>query len=222
VIHLYAFARHLRALPAERGLDGASLESCAVQGASAVVSRFEEAETGASQAALVQHGLVVEALLERADSVLPVRFGQRFHDEADLRAAARRLRPELGARLEALAGCVEVAIRVVDRSTVAPPPVHANMDGAAYMRAKLETLSARDDLVGALHGPLERAAAASVVSQAGTCEVVHEAAYLVRRESIRDFTGVVDRYVARHPGLTVLCTGPWAPYSFAGGTEAVL
>jgi gas vesicle protein GvpL/GvpF len=221
VIHLYAFARNLRGLPPERGLDGVPLESRAVEGATAVVSRVEAPESGASQAALVQHGLVVEAVLERADSVVPVRFGQRFHDDADLRAAARRLRPGLGTRLGAVEGCVEVGIRVVDRSPVAPLPETGNTDGTAYMRARLETLSARDGLVRALHVPLERRAAACVVSKGGAREVVHEAAYLVRRESIGGFTAVVDRFVARHPGLTVLCTGPWAPYSFAGETTQV-
>jgi hypothetical protein len=217
VIHLYAIARNLRGLPTEPGFDCAPLETVEVDGATAVVSRTEAPTTEASRAALVRHGLVVEALVERADGVLPVRFGQRFRDANDLRTAVRRLRPEAGARLDRLEGCVEVGVRVVDR-TPSPSPSKAD-DGASYMQEKLETMRARDCLVRALSAPLARRAAASVLAKQGLREVVHEAAYLVRRESVGDFTGVVDRYVARNPGLTVLCTGPWAPHSFAGETE---
>jgi hypothetical protein len=41
------------------------------------------------------------------------------------------------------------------------------------------------------------------------------AAYLVDRDAIGAFTRLVARLDDRHPGLQLLCTGPWPPYSFA-------
>jgi Gas vesicle synthesis protein GvpL/GvpF len=41
------------------------------------------------------------------------------------------------------------------------------------------------------------------------------AAYLVPVESVEAFRGVFNDVVAAHPELTLVCTGPWPPYSFA-------
>ena len=41
------------------------------------------------------------------------------------------------------------------------------------------------------------------------------AAYLVDREAVEGFVGLVRRLQAAHEDLRILCTGPWPPYSFA-------
>jgi hypothetical protein len=214
MIHLYAFASNLTALPAERGIGGGSLETLAVEDADAVVSRVPKPDV--SQEAILQHGLVVEALVDRCDGVVPARFGERFADDEALRAAVERLRPSVGERLRDLDGCVEIAVRVLDaREPDSPSPT----DGRGYMRAKLGELHERDAVAEALHVPLEREARASIVTPPRAGAVVHEGAYLVRRTGLDSFQERVDRYAGAHPELTVLCTGPWAPYSFAAGTE---
>ena len=218
MIHLYAFAKNLRSLPVERGVEGSPLEVCEVEGATAVVSRLQATPLQTTHEALIRHGLVVEALLDHADSLLPVRFGERFDDEDGIAAAARRLRPDVRSRLDRLEGCVEVGVRVVDRRRQ-EPVVHAP-DGTGYMHAQLELSRARDRMVSALHAPLDENASASAVGAPGAGGVVHTASYLVRRDAVPAFTRLVDGYAATHPQLTVVCTGPWAPYSFAGEAEA--
>jgi gas vesicle protein GvpL/GvpF len=216
VIHLYAFARNLRGLPAQAGIGGRPLESLAVDGSTAIVSRVPTADGEVAQEAVVRHGLVVEAVLDRCDGIVPVRFGERFADEAALRAATARLRPSLDTRLRRLDGCVEIAVRVVDSRAVDPPSA---TDGTGYMAAKLGELRERDAVVEALHQPLEHEARASIVAAPRVGNLVHEGAYLVRRTGLRRFQDRVDRYAGEHPELTVVCTGPWAPYSFAAGVE---
>jgi hypothetical protein len=49
---------------------------------------------------------------------------------------------------------------------------------------------------------------------------VSESAYLVPRASVAAVRGLVDRFAAEHPEATVVCTGPWAPYSFAEERDA--
>jgi hypothetical protein len=41
------------------------------------------------------------------------------------------------------------------------------------------------------------------------------AAYLVQRTRLDELRAVVDAFAERHRDLTVVCTGPWAPFSFA-------
>jgi hypothetical protein len=216
VIHLYAFASNLRGLPAQAGIAGCPLESLVVDCSTAVVSRAPTADGDVSEEAVVRHGLVVEAVLDRCDGIVPARFGERFADEAALRAAAARLRPSLSERLRRLEGCVEIAVRVVDPRDVDPPSA---TNGTGYMAAKLGELHERDAIMEALHHPLEYEACASIVATPRAGKLVHEGAYLVRRAGLGRFRARVDRYAGEHPELTVVCTGPWAPYTFADGVE---
>jgi hypothetical protein len=47
-----------------------------------------------------------------------------------------------------------------------------------------------------------------------------DTAYLVERSEVGALRETVDRFAATHPDVSVVCTGPWAPYSFAGGAGA--
>jgi hypothetical protein len=196
VIRLYAFTLGQRELP---DVSGAALATCELGSLTAVVGR-----SGSEDA--VRHGLVVEALLDFADSVLPVRFGQEFEDEQALSRAVAAKRGALEAALADLRGCVEIGVRVLRDDDPAPA---AAADGAAYMRA----LADREAATAGLHRALLGYARASVA--AGPLRLRQDTGYLVRRDTVPEFTRAVDAYVATHPELTVLCTGPWAPYSFA-------
>jgi putative intracellular protease/amidase len=47
----------------------------------------------------------------------------------------------------------------------------------------------------------------------------HAAAYLVRNEERPAFESALAGFVEAHPDVTVVCTGPWAPYTFAEATS---
>lgn len=158
--------------------------------------------TGAAEPDPLRHGLVVESLLESTDAVLPVRFGERFATEADLAAAVEPRLEALERQLDHVAGCVEVGVRVVPRAE----PVDRD-DGAAYMRVRLHEQLAADEV----HRRLAAQARDSV-------QTSRDADYLVGRMEVGDFTLAVQELVESHPGLDILCTGPWAPYNFAAAT----
>jgi hypothetical protein len=40
------------------------------------------------------------------------------------------------------------------------------------------------------------------------------AAYLVERDAVESFAAAVARLQKANIGLSILCTGPWPPYSF--------
>jgi hypothetical protein len=190
VIELYAFVSGIHGLP--DGCRAAQLGHVAAVFGSAGGETREDA---------IRHGLVVQALLETCDAVLPVRFGEHFGDVAALVAAVTPRVHELEDRLAAVDGCVELAVRAARAEQV----VH---DGAAYMRAGLQATRA----ASALHSLLEEHARAAVIAQS---PLLHDACYLVARDDVDDFAARVASYGAEHPELSLVCTGPWAPASFA-------
>ena len=187
MIHLYAFVRGLTQL--EAGLGARPFGSVV-------------AVVGADEPDPLQHGLVVEGLLDRADAVLPVRFGERFATEDDLTDAVAPRLEALERQLDHVAGCVEVGVRIVPRRE----PAHLD-DGAEYMRARLREQLDTDEV--------HRALAAEAHDSVQTSR---DAGYLVARADVGSFSLTVERLLESHPALDVLCTGPWAPYSFAAAT----
>jgi hypothetical protein len=153
---------------------------------------------------LWRHEETVEALMEERD-LLPVRFGTLVADEDAAAQAVAKRREKLLAGLERVRGAVELSVRAEARERQEPPTVES---GVEYMRAK----ASRTEAARLLHDPLAFMARDSVV-HAGA-ELLR-AAYLVDREAVEGFVSLVRRLQETHPGLEVLCTGPWPPYSFA-------
>jgi hypothetical protein len=180
VIHLYALVRGAPPV-------GAPLRIVSFGRVGAVVGPACDA---------LRHGLAVEDLAERCDSVLPVRFGERFESEAALRTSVAPRLDVLARRLEELSGLVEIGVRVAAPEQ-GRPPIDTGTD---YMHAA----AARDAALRMLdHRLRPRARDGS------------DGRYLVARDDVEGFAAEVERYAAEHPELAVVCTGPWAPYSFA-------
>ena len=213
MIHLYAFAARLERVPPIPGIENAPLEARFFGDIAAVTSlhpaRFQEA----ARPDIVRHGAVVAELLESARAVLPARFGEDYADDAALAAAISPKLDGLRRRLDEVANHVEVGLRVVDTTAAAPVPPAGG--GAEYLRALMPSLQRRDLVASELHAPVLARAAEHRLSPALERSSLHTAAYLVALDDVRAVTEIVERFAESHPELTVLCTGPWAPYSFA-------
>jgi hypothetical protein len=212
VIHLYAFADQLERVPTMPGIDDAPLEARAFGDVVAVTSRHATRLQAAVRAHVVRHGAVVSALLESARAVLPARFGEDYADDDALAAALSPRLSGLRRRLGEVASHVEVGLRVVDHAGAASVRPER---GAEYLRALMPSLQRRDLVVSELHGPVVARAAEHRLSPALEGSSLHRAAYLVARDDVPAVTAIVERFAESHPELTVLCTGPWAPYNFA-------
>jgi gas vesicle protein GvpL/GvpF len=158
-----------------------------------------------SPEALWRHEAVVEALMEDRD-VLPVRYGTRFEDEGAAARAVDARHADLAAALDRIRGAVELSLRVID-----PQPRVATDDAASYLRDRRR----REELRRALHAPLAAAARASAERPSRDPAEVLRAAYLVDRDAVDAMTNLVEELQATHPGVRLLCTGPWPAYSFA-------
>lgn len=205
MIHLYAFADAGVRLPAVGGVGGSPLGLHVEGDVAAVVS---SAEGAVDRDAALAHGRVVEALRETAEAVLPVRFGERFATDGELAAAVAARADELRRRLDHVRGCVEFGVRMQPPEAEEP----SRASGGAYLRARLASVHRAAAIVEQLHEPLVRCAREAVLTP-GIGD--HAAAYLVRHEQRDAFERTLGAFIAAHPEVTVLCTGPWAPYTFA-------
>jgi hypothetical protein len=210
VIHVYAFADELRELPAFGGIDGAPLELREIEGVAAVISRRSGASDAESlRADALVHGGVVEALADRAAAVLPVRFGESAPDDESFVRTVQARADGLRRRLEHVRGCVEVGLRVVEPHDAERAEAAT---GTEYMLSLEQGAAAGQRAVEGLHRELGDLAREARLRRAGNEYI---GAYLVPREDLAAAEQAVKRFAAEQPGLTVFCTGPWAPYSFA-------
>ena len=205
---MYAFVAAPASLPDVAGIDGAPLRAEHVGGLDVVVSDHEQA-VEQSEAAVLGHAAVVDALAAAHDAVVPARFGGAYASGTALRAAVAN-RPELLDALARVRGCVEFGLRVL----AGPSDPVAAGSGAGYMRARLEQQRRSEHLAETIHGPLVRHAREATSTVGATPRLLLSAAYLVDRAAADAFRAEVAGLQQRHPSLTLVCTGPWPPYSF--------
>ena len=157
-------------------------------GVGVVVAPAPEGEADA-EALWQRESLLEELMRERA--LLPVRYGTRVEDDAAAAAAVAPREQELAAALDRVRGAVEVSVRAVENGDPEPGAaerVHERLSGAAREHARHD-------------GP----------------ELLRSA-YLVDRREVDGFVATVRDLQHDEPGLSILCTGPWPPYSFTEGS----
>jgi hypothetical protein len=214
VIHLYGVVEGLEELPPLAGLDDAPLERRRIGDLEVVLSRAATPPSAeVTREAVLRHAQVVEELLVRSGALLPAQLGRGFRDDDELAAALQAQARELGERLEQVRGCVEFGLRAFAADAGSPDAE----TGAEYMQARLDDLRRQDRLVAELHEPLASLARQSTL-QRGPGGAIR-AAYLVEGQNADEFREAADRAEASRE-VSVVCTGPWAPYSFAGAEAA--
>jgi hypothetical protein len=213
-------------VPAEPGLEGASLFSLTYQDIAAVVSPLTTSAVSPTEDNLWRHEAVVEALMtDRA--VLPVRFGTSLTDEAAIRAALAAHYANFVASLDRVRGRVELGLRVLweiadsEWQTAGSSQQPSATSGRAYLMARLEEERQRqawreqaEALAEEIHAPLDRLATDSTRQVLITPRLLLTAAYLVEQDQVAAFRQKVEALSAAHPKLRLLCTGPWPAYNF--------
>jgi hypothetical protein len=206
--------------PRRRGLAQAPLDGVREGGLMAVISRHVHPPGEPALDALWVHERVVERIMaDRA--VLPMRFGTKLAEDDALRHVLATRQEQFLAALDRVRGRVEVGVRAMqpldaqfhggpepERST---PPATT---GREYLQAKLRDGQRVEGEAAAVHEPLARLAVASARQPARAPDELLRASYLVDRGVVGRFRGAVERLQKTHPGVAILCTGPWPPYSF--------
>lgn len=173
---------------------------------------------------LREHDAVVRAAL-RSATPLPVRYGTAFVDEARARERLGETREEYRAALARVAGRVEMGIRV---AWEAPPPPAAGEPveegvgpGRAYLerrrRAREGDAALRREADAVLReveevfADLDLSTRRRVLPEPGVAGTL---AHLVHRGDLGRYRERLDRARNEVFRVSLLPSGPWAPYSF--------
>ena len=211
MLYLYAITEHPASLPQVPGIGDTALAAQRVETIDAVTGELD-GQVESSEATILAHARVVEGLAALNAAVLPARFGRGYPDPPALERAIGERKDALLEGLERVSGCLELGLRVL-----AEPATHRAADGGGreYMLRRLDERRRAERLADELHLPLASLAKAETRSVAATPQLVLTASYLVDRGAVDDFRSAVDELGKSHPDLTLACTGPWPPYSFA-------
>jgi hypothetical protein len=204
-----------RRLDGLRGIADAPVEAVPVEDLEAIVSHHADRVPEPTEEALVRHDAVCSALM--ADGpVAPIRFGAVYSDTASLRSEIAARRNDLRAILARLEGHVEIGVRVL-RAT--PSNEGAATTGSDYLRRRLEDRRVALRAASAVDERLGAVAAARRARKLETQELLLSVSYLVAQADVERFLETVEAVASGRPDLSLVCTGPWAPYSFVDADE---
>lgn len=180
------------------------------------------------------HHAVVDTAFATA-TVLPMRLATVYRDQERVAAMLDEQHPCFEELLRTLDGHVELGLKVYAEPRAAsaaqePEPAGAS-PGRAYLQRRRAERRLAQDTYGAARETAEQAArlASALASaravhrpqqgewSAGRGENVANEAYLVPRPDVDRFRTELGALAQDTPGVTIEVTGPWAPYSFAGG-----
>lgn len=210
------------------GVDAAPLRSVTTGHVAAVISSHaDEPAIPAREHTLLEHASVVEAA-HRKGPVLPVRFGATFESDELLCRALQTQHDRLVDGLEHVAGHVEYGLRVAATDGGAPrsagerPRAAAGTSGRRYLERvasyeqSLETSAAAGTQAAeAIHAVVGGQATDRWLGSTPPAGLLAIIAYLVPCEKAGAFEDAVATVPPQHPAVTLTCTGPWPPYSFA-------
>jgi hypothetical protein len=218
VIYAYAICEPRVAAAAlrHRGLGGARLRAVERGGLAAVYSRHRSLRPQPTPELLFAHERVVEAIMA-CGTMMPLRFGAELERVDQLEAVLAERHDELLRSLERVRGKAELGIRLIpEDEPLRSRPVEPT--GRSYLLARVRADRLHHDAIREVHVALAGLSTASRIRQPRTPAIL-AASYLVDSARVAEFRERADRLAHRQPGIKVLVTGPWPPYSFATPTN---
>ena len=215
MLHLYALTEHPARLPASSSSASPLKVVSTDEGVDAIVAPADADTAAPTDAAILAHAQIVEAIAAVNDAVLPARFGHGYADEDALVASIRERRAQLVEALARVRGCVEVGLRVFTDAAPANEERRNGYTGRDYMLARLRQVETAERTARELHEAVAAAARDSTYATLVTPQLLLSAAYLLPGSEVTSFKAAVEAANSDYPDLTLVCTGPWPPYSFA-------
>jgi hypothetical protein len=238
-LYVYCLSDDLResAFEGLAGVGGARLRVLTLGDFAAVVSETGDEGVTVNEENLLAHNRVNAAALAYT-TPLPCRFGTRTAPErlagyADAHAAA------LAAALARVRGCVEMGVKLMEKSEGQEPKVESGAErvvgstagGADLGAAGAGTaflLKKQREILGE-EGARRRAEGAAAWLASGVAALVREtaarlspaeaicvrAAHLVERSRVEEYRARLRALAAERRDLRLLISGPWPPYSFS-------
>jgi Gas vesicle synthesis protein GvpL/GvpF len=221
VLYLYAITDAVER-PDVSGLHGAPVFAVRDGELTAIASDHDQLRLRPDEDELWAHEAVVEAVMERA-AVLPMRIGSVVESSDALVSLLRERSSDFGQALDHVRGAVELAVRVTVDSEVPQSRTDVEIDpgpGTEYMLARLGRKVRTDEVGARVHASLCELARDHTPMSSSHERMSIRAAYLVDRDRVDAFTSRAEGLQDQIDGVTIVCTGPWPPYSFtSGGTS---
>jgi Gas vesicle synthesis protein GvpL/GvpF len=211
---LYAIADRRHVIP-----DGlAGLGGHAVRGVSAgelvAIVGDGPASREVTPEALLRFEEVVESLMGDG-TVLPARFGTVLDDDEAVRRVLTDRHRRLASALRRVGGAVEMGVR----AGWADATETSRSSGAEYLLGRLDQHQRAQRVAAELDAALADLARDHAVRIRARPEGQVTAAYLVPRPRVAEFRGACERLAAGVSEASLVCTGPWPPYSFVDSEE---
>ena len=207
--------------PLAPGVAGAPVRLIEHRGLGAAVSAIDPPDPTSGVEPLLTYAKVIEALhVDR--TVLPMRYGCLFREEAEVVELLRARGDHYAAVLRELEGCVEMGVRVL----LAPPsspcrPATCCGSGRAYLAERAARYAREEEaaragaaVVACLRGALGGLARRTRTEPGGGADrPVASLDFLVERGAVESFRRAFRR-IQGPASARLLLTGPWPPYSF--------
>jgi hypothetical protein len=187
-----------------------------------VLAVVGEVEAGAATpAALAAHDAVVRRLAGRFDALLPVRFGERVRNEADLATLLGPRSHDLAEALERVRGCEQMTLRVFGDPDPVPDPREPDHGGPGtrYLEARRREAERASSLpeIEPLRKILQPLLQGERIERREQGRLLGSVYHLVRRESVPAYLAAVREAEGKLGDRRITVSGPWPPYAFAPG-----
>jgi len=206
----YTYALAERGLPSRFTVLGRRLQAIDIGRVSAIVEAVSEAPPVTEKALRQQHAIVTR-LAERAEALLPVRFGAIF-TPAELDARVKSAEEVMLAAIRRVRGCVQMTVRVHARaapeSRVARPST-----GTAYLTARSE----RGRALRGVAAKIRVAVSPLVVDERldeGKGELLATLYHLIRSPDASRYRSAVEAIAPSLGPARLSVTGPWPVFAF--------
>jgi hypothetical protein len=225
-LYVYAIADRGADPGADVGIAGEPLAIVEGRAVAALVGAMD-APPAVGAGALRAHDRVVRRLAERAEAVLPARFGSVAADARTLRAALDDAGEAHAAALDRVRGREQMTLRVLDPGTAAASPGddHAEAGagdagpGARYLAERARESGASG--IPGLRPLLDRLAAhvhAESIERHRVPPLRASVFHLIDRGTSARYLDALRAASADFPEVRVVPSGPWPPYAFTSAT----
>jgi len=205
------------------GISGTPVRLLKTEGFSVLVSDLDADVMQVTRENALAHAAVVRSILDRT-TPLPFRFGTLVTEQQLVNYLSAR-KPALETKLEQVAGCVEMSVKIILEPAAPKPVPNENINqgaGTSFLDQKRrEILGGEQNAAEAtristwLHDQVSGLIRDEQVTLRPTAKLVLAAAHLVERAKVRKYRENMAEMRQSRPELHFLLSGPWPPYSFA-------
>jgi hypothetical protein len=217
MLYIYAIT-DATAAPDLTGIDGEPVQTIGAGAVYAVASEHDDLRLRADEDTLWAHESVVEAMME-AGTVLPLRMGSTMEGSDSVDALLRARRADFARAMDRVRGAVEIGVRGLVAAGRARAGSPSGGPGAEYMRDQLERKRRVDAVAARMRDGLVPLVRDATAIKSSHDRMSLRAAYLVESDRVDEFIDAVERIEHQAVGATLICTGPWPPFSFASGVN---